>query len=58
MIVGIKRPSAGRAVSSRNTTTIGAAMARLALGARTRSVPKRRKTPATVAMTIGSGSGS
>ena len=55
MIGGIHRPSDGTALSSRNASTMGAAMAKSAPSARTRSTPNRRKTPATIAMTIGMG---
>jgi hypothetical protein len=55
MIGGTHRPSDDLALSNRNTTTIGAATATSEPTARTRSVPKRRKTPATMPMTIGIG---
>ena len=55
MIGGIHLPSDGTALSSRNASTMGAAMAKSAPSARTRSTPNRRKTPATIAITIGMG---
>ena len=55
MIGGTHRPSVGRALSSRNTRTIGAATATSDPTARTRSVPNRRNTPATMPITIGIG---
>jgi hypothetical protein len=55
MIGGSRRPSAGRALSSRNITTIGPATAMSPRSEPTRSIPNRRKTPATMAITIGIG---
>ena len=55
MIGGTHRPRAARALSSTNTSTIGAATAASDPTARTRSVPNRRNTPATMPITIGMG---
>ena len=55
MIGGTHRPRADRALSSKNTSTIGAATATSVPTARTRSVPNRRNTPATMPITIGIG---
>ena len=55
MIGGTHRPSVVQALSSRNTRTIGAATATSDPRARTRSVPNRRNTPATMPITIGIG---
>src|SRR5438067_2347777 len=52
---GMARPRRGNAVSARNTAVIGAAIASASRKASTRSMPKRRNTPATIAMTIGIG---
>ena len=52
---GSQRLSHGTAESTMNVSVIGPAIARLRSKARTRSSPKGRKTPATIAMTIGIG---
>ena len=52
----MRRPKAGLADSSRKAATIGAAIATSLSSARTMSRPKRRKTPATMPITIGIGS--
>jgi len=52
---GSMRPRRGRALSATNAATMGSAIQRSSLKARTRSRPKRRNTPATIAITIGIG---
>ncbi len=52
---GRRRPIAGSALSARNTAIIGAAIQKSSRTAKTRSSPKRRNTPATIAITIGIG---
>jgi hypothetical protein len=52
---GTRRPSPGEALSARNATTISAAMTTSSCTERTRSRPNRRKTPATMAITMGIG---
>ena len=56
MIGGNQRASRGRALSSTKASTIGPATIGSWWTALTRSSPKRRKTPATMAITIGMGS--
>jgi hypothetical protein len=53
---GIRAPSAGSAASSTNAAAIGAAIQKSSRTANTRSSPKRRNTPATIAITTGIGS--
>ena len=53
-IGGIRWPSPGNVASTKNTTTIGTATA-ASPSECTRSMPNRRKIPATMAITIGIG---
>ena len=53
---GRRRPQSARADSSKKAATMGAAMAASLCKARTMSRPKRKKTPATMPITMGMGS--
>ena len=55
IIGGIRRPRPGSALSSRKARTMGAAIPTSSRRACTRSIPNRRKIPATMAITIGIG---
>jgi len=55
---GSARASRGAALKAKNAAVIGAAIHSASRKARTRSTPKRRNTPATIAMTIGIGTAS
>jgi hypothetical protein len=52
---GMRRPSAGATLSTIQVMAIGPAITKSSCKARTRSSPKRRKTPATIPITIGIG---